>query len=460
MFKKLLSNLPYNPSLIGQVAFYAKRMNQESRIRRTGFVFVLLAMLVQMFAVVSPPQPTLAESSNDIIRGGFKTKDQAVLMCLDSQRDFNKILAYYGLNCTDVKNAVTSQYIRSNAADYHSLGRNPVANPSPRNGKNWLIYKVSIPGSHTNPLYMKDLQYWDSGAYSTYKVLKITKGSRTVYIMYDCGNIVTIGKYSPPAPPPPPPPTVTDKCPNKPGTQTSTTQCDVCPNRTGTQYTLAECDACPNLPGTQNTPNCYPCPEARTDDSATACLEFDKSASNDTEKFADANGTQAKAGDVITYKLSVKNTGLVTVRDFVVEENMNDVLEYARITDLHGGNIDSNGVVSWPAIDITPGQTIDRLITVKVKNPIPQTPASASDPGSFDLMMTNVFYGKSVNIKLPPNIIKITERTVTTLPQTGPGESIAVGFVLITIMGYFFARSRLMATELSIVKDDYTGGGI
>lgn len=459
MFKKLLSNLPYNPSLIGQVAFYAKRMNQESRIRRTGFVFVLLAMLVQMFAVVSPPQPTLAESSNDIIRGGFKTKDQAVLMCLDSRRDLGEILTFYGLDCASVKNATTVK-IRSNADNYLSLGRNPVSNPSPRNGKTWYIKSFSIPGSNTNPLYMKDLQYWDSGPYSEYTVLKMkNKAGVTIYMMYECGNIVTVGlyKYTPPAPPPPTP---TDKCPNKPGTQTSTTQCDVCPNRTGTQYTLAECDACPNLPGTQDKADCYPCPEARTDDTATACLEFDKSASNDTEKFADANGTQAKAGDVITYKLSVKNTGLVTVRDFVVEENMNDVLEYARITDLHGGNIDSNGVVSWPAIDITPGQTIDRLITVKVKNPIPQTPASASDPGSFDLMMTNVFYGKSVNIKLPPNIIKITERTVTTLPQTGPGESIAVGFVLITIMGYFFARSRLMATELSIVKDDYTGGGI
>ncbi len=458
MFKKLLSNLPFNPSLINQVAFYARRMNDEARIRRTGLLFVVLAMLLQVFAVISPPQPTLAESDNDIIRGGFQNVDQAVLHCLNGSLDFYEILTYYGLGCDSVKNSSTV-YIRSNSADYYSLGRTPVSNPSPRNGKNWSIYQVNIPGV-TRTLWMKDLQYWDSGTYSTYKVLKMTnKQGQTMFVMYDCGNIVTIGKYTPPPPPPPPPPTITDVCPGKDGIQTSLDQCDVCPDRTGVQYTLEECDACPNLPGTQNVADCYPCPEARTDASATACLEFDKAASNDTQKFVDANGTKAKAGDVITYTLSVKNIGLTTVQDFVFDENMSDVLEYARITDLHGGNISEDNVVSWPADDIAAGQTMRHMITVKVKDPIPQTPVSASDPGSFDLVMTNVFYGHSVNIELPPNIIKVTERTVKTLPSTGPGTSLAVGFVLVSIMGYFFARSRLMATELAVVKEEFTGGG-
>ena len=68
MFKKLLSNLPFNPSLIGQVSFYAKRMHQETAIRRVGLIFVLLAFFVQFFAVISPPEPSLAASGNDIIQ--------------------------------------------------------------------------------------------------------------------------------------------------------------------------------------------------------------------------------------------------------------------------------------------------------------------------------------------------------------------------------------------------------
>ena len=79
MFKKLISNLPFNPSLIEQVSFYAKRIHKESSVRRTGLFVLGLAMLVQMLAVFSPPQATMDRSNNDIVNGGFVNRDQAVL---------------------------------------------------------------------------------------------------------------------------------------------------------------------------------------------------------------------------------------------------------------------------------------------------------------------------------------------------------------------------------------------
>src|SRR5207245_208046 len=104
--------------------------------------------------------------------------------------------------------------------------------------------------------------------------------------------------------------------------------------------------------------------------------------------------------------------------------------------------------------------TAHSYLTVRVKNPIPQTPRSVANPGSFDLIMTNV-YGKDViNIKLPGSVAKTTEQVVTTLPNTGPGTSIGIGFGLAAVVSYFFARSRLMARELDIVRQEYnTGGG-
>ena len=162
MFKKLLTNLPYNPSLIGQVSFYAKRLHGEERIRRIGLVFVALSFLIQMFAFISTPEPTLAESDNDIIRGGFQTRDQAVLHCLNGAIDFNKILTYYGDNCDDVARASTVT-IRSTSADYHSLGRTqqgatifrPITNRTNQTGE----YAVTIPGVQT--LWMKYLRALD-----------------------------------------------------------------------------------------------------------------------------------------------------------------------------------------------------------------------------------------------------------------------------------------------------------
>jgi hypothetical protein len=446
MFKKLLSNLPFNPSLIGQVAFYSRRMREESSVRRTGLVFLVLAMVLQLFAVTSPPQPTLAGSSNDLLWDGFNTQAEAVGYCQANTQDFATILDYYRVSCGAVA-AAGDTWIKSTdqGGGLDSLGRNPVANPSPRNGNNWDIYQVDV--GLASLLTMKDLQYWDSYGSSSYHVLEVTNADNvTMWIMFDCGNIVTFGRYAPPPPPAPPvipPPPV-----------------DACPLRPGFQNTTEECDACPNIPGNQNTSDeCYPCPEARQDSSDNACLELWKGASNESQHIADANGTKAKAGDVILYKLFVKNKGSITMQDFVVEENLNDVLEYARVTNQHGGNLDSHNIIRWPAEDIAPGQTIEKHITVKVKDPIPQTPSPVSDPGSFDLLMTNVFYGSSVTIKLPQPPVKRIEQA-TKLPDTGPGTSLAIGFGLTAIVGYFFARSKLFATELEIVRDDFASGDV
>src|SRR5580704_3596456 len=75
MFNKLLANLPFNPSLVTQISFYGKRLKQESSVRRLGFGFVALALAIQIFAVVAPPQASVQASSNDIISGGFNGSD-------------------------------------------------------------------------------------------------------------------------------------------------------------------------------------------------------------------------------------------------------------------------------------------------------------------------------------------------------------------------------------------------
>lgn len=446
MFRKLLSNLPFNPSLIGQVSFYAKRVRREESLRRTGLVFVVLAILVQVFAVVSPPEPTLAESNNDMVRGGFTSREQAVNYCRSNTQDFANVLAYYRVSCEALASAATKS-IRStdhnNQLD--SLGRVPQGPRIARTGKQTDEYSVMINGTE---YFMKNLWSWDSGSSSTYKVLEVKNADGvSVMIMFSCGNIVTIGKYTPPPPPPPPKP------PEKPK--------DVCLNIPDIQTNKEECDVCPNVPGEQTNKNeCYPCPEAKTDAATTACLKLSKSASNQTQNIANANGTLALAGDTIVYTLTVKNDGTQAVKGFVVEENMSDALEYADVVDMDGGTKDDKNVISWPKQDIGAGATITKKITVKIKNPIPQTPASSSDPGSFDLVMNNVYYGTAVNIKLPPGVTKSAELVTQSLPSTGPGTTLVLGFVLVTVVSYFFARSRLMAEELDIVRSDFgsTGG--
>jgi len=393
MFKKLLSNLPFNPSLIGQVSFYAKRLHQEERLRQLGFVCVVLAMFVQMFAVISPPEPTLARSGNDIIDGGFTKQSTAVEHCQKNSQQLKTILAHFDISCANVASG-SVKTIRSTDHDRKllSLGRLPYGKTGER--------AVKI-GNDT--YYQRYLWSWDSGPYSSYKVISGSneKGLR-FYVLFNCGNVTVIER--PPVTPP-----KTPKPPTPP----------------------------PTAPK----------------------LELKKLARNSTQNVDNANGTTANPGDKIIYTLQVKNSGNGKAEKFVVEENMNDVLEYADIVDLHGGTKDKANIVRWPKVDIPAGSTLTKKITIKVKSPLPSTPTPVSNPGSFDLLMTNV-YGNAINIKLPGSVVKITEQVVAQqLPNTGPGTSRAIAVGVTVFASYFFARTHLLAKEVAIVREEYTVSG-
>jgi uncharacterized repeat protein (TIGR01451 family) len=220
--------------------------------------------------------------------------------------------------------------------------------------------------------------------------------------------------------------------------------------------TVTPCQYNTSLPA--SSPDCKPCDKSISSADSLACVVVHKAASNETQKLPDANNKQAHAGDIIVYTLSAQNTGKSTVKGFVFQESISDVLDYADITDYHGSTKDSNNLLSWPAQDIKAGETVTHLVTVKVKDVIPQTPTSTSDGGHFDLTMTNV-YGNTINIPLPGSVTKTVEVVAAQLPNTGPGTSLLIGATLVIVASYFYSRSRLLATEGSIAVQENTSGG-
>lgn len=640
MFNKLLSNLPFNPSLIDQVSFYSKRLRKESGIRRVGLIFVAMTMLIQIFAIVSPTEASNQCSSNDVIRCGFKTRAEAVQRCNENAAGFRTIIEYYGMSCTSIANAGTRTISTNEQGDsLFSMGRNPYQ----KRGE----YPVAIPGAGT--LFLRNLSSW--GVFNT-KVLDMkTPDGQPFMVMYDCGNIVIRGGYNPPAKQEPPSklklakinkPTGTVKpgdiidytlvFANQGGTSVFFSVNDQLPdqleyvssdyggwlterngntfkwyNNTPPYYTFGNTDAfgtpgfiklrakvksnvrsgttvcnkawltdlnqttkkpqnwsetsvcntvvvnCPSGTLPTSDGKCEPIkvPDAAcnylkplkqlsrtkysfetkastvngatiksytynfgdgspllvkqststtdTVDShdfkkegtykisvvvgtsvankpALTCtteievkpedkvpsplLSIEKKAKNITQNIGDANGTTANVGDVIEYTLITNNYGEGESKNTILKpEQLSDVLEYADIdlSSLDGGVFENDTqVIAWnKPVNIKPGESVTKTFKVKVKDPIPQTLRPNNQPGgSFDMILTNV-YGNTIEIKLPSTPLKTTETVTTSLPNTGPGEALIMGAGLTTIVGYFFARSRLMAKELDIVRNEY-----
>jgi uncharacterized repeat protein (TIGR01451 family) len=211
MFRRLLSNLPFNPSLIDQVSFYAKRLHDEAVLRRIGFFFVLLAMFVQMFAIIAPPTDSFAASyTNDIISGGPKLKSQIISNMKDASKDVSSIYAYFGVGldevnklCNGLPDCAPTTTIQTYAKNnYWSIGRHDVREYRNNQYAN-QDFELHIAGAQT-PIHARPLHAWDTYAYSSYKAWHGTnKEGREFWIMADCGNIVTVDTYTPPAPPTP-----------------------------------------------------------------------------------------------------------------------------------------------------------------------------------------------------------------------------------------------------------------
>lgn len=200
MFRKLITNLPFNPSLLGQVAYYTKRMHQEESIRRMGFGFMALAMLIQVYAVAAPPQKSLASTSSDYIINNLRTKTD-LLNAWDGKTadaDVAQIFGRFGLTRKDIESLpqLPNATIRSTSADYWTIGRTSLSAVG-KSGQIKQEYKDSeVPVKYGNgTVYLRNLKAWDiANPYNDYNAFEGVKNGQKYWILVDCGNFTRVGK--------------------------------------------------------------------------------------------------------------------------------------------------------------------------------------------------------------------------------------------------------------------------
>jgi len=181
-----------------------------------------------------------------------------------------------------------------------------------------------------------------------------------------------------------------------------------------------------------------------------------KSAINNTQGDIDATTTIANGGDAITYVISIVNNGYID--EISVEDVLDDVLEYADLTDDGGGIFDKNTkVLSWKSIPLKLGESTTRKFTVTVKNPVPAMAQGQNNASSYDCVMTNTV-GDTVSIQINCPTSKIIERIVERLPDIGVGENIIFGGTITVIVVFFYVRSRQLSKEIRLIRKEFNAG--
>lgn len=184
-----------------------------------------------------------------------------------------------------------------------------------------------------------------------------------------------------------------------------------------------------------------------------------KSALNLTQSNQDATIITARANDQIRYTLTATNVGSVDATAEFNEE-LSDVLEYATIIDTGGGTYDKGSkTLAWPSVNLEPGKSQSRLFTVQLANTIPAGARGTSDRSSYDCTLINT-YGNNTSVDVSCPAAKIIEQAASELPHTGATENVIFGGLLISIVVYFYARSRQMGKEIRLVRRDLNTGTI
>jgi hypothetical protein len=222
------------------------------------------------------------------------------------------------------------------------------------------------------------------------------------------------------------------------------------------------CQYNPTLP--PSSPDCQPCennPDVWIKDEKCAAVIIDtKTATNMTQGNVSASTVTARAGDKLSYTITVQNKGLVG-QSVTMQEDLSDVLEYATLVDQGGGELNAQDkTLTWPAVTLAAGQKQSRTLAVEVMSDIPSTNTGTGIPTSYDCKMANTF-GNTITVGVDcPTQKVVVEQVTKELPHTGPTENMIFAGALLAVVIYFYARSRQLGTEVRLIRRNLNTGTI
>jgi hypothetical protein len=386
MFRKLVSNLPYSPALITEVGFYAKRLKGEDVTRRVTVLFVVLALVMQSLALLSPAESANASSEQDIIRGGVSDLNDFLIRYDHNEDDIKDIYSTVGVSRAEIAAAHPGTIKSGN--DTYMMSR--YGQLSASQGEITMTYQRSTGGTAIR--YFSPL----SDVASQYQTFKGWIGKSAALgwfaIIQSNGSLATHG-------------IPTSFSSTGPGATSAT------------KLVAGE-----NL--TQNKP---------------------------------AEKTTVEPSDKLSYTLSLSNNRSTSVTgEFTTR--VADLLDYTSIVDTGGGTYDqTSNTISWPSVELAPGEKQERTFVVQVLAELPSTSVGQSNPESYDCKLS-ISFGNKLNAPVDCPAIKTVEAAFYQMPNIDiTGNLIFISLLLIIVV-FFALRTRQLKKEIRIVRHNFNTG--
>jgi hypothetical protein len=399
MYKKLLRNLPFNPSLIGELSLYGQSLRREKRIRGIGLAALVLALIIQVMAAALYPLASQTISRNDVFPGGIASPDEAARLCRENTYDLEIILSELGANCDQLDGASVSHQLQP-PDTLMAVGRLPYADPDE------LALPIGDTTYFARPTSAKTLG-------EEYLVIPPSQSSgNPLYLSLATGAVAW-------------------------------------PMDSSSQTTLAA------VLGTVDR-NCQ---DASDTVAAASCLLYSQSTELLDYNTTTKEPTSVRSGDVIRFTFSANNPTPATVVGYKASASLGDALDYADIIDAHGGAIDQFGAVQWPAQHIGAGKRLDQNVSVRIKESLPKSPPPTTSPNSFDRIMTAVYGNSSSSIYVASSGLDNAIAATHALPHGSILYGIGSTVICILIAGFLYVRSALYCKEIDIIRHDFGHAG-
>jgi len=399
MFRKIVTELAYSPALAGSLGSYIKQLRNERSKRQIGLIFVFLAVVIQLFAGLFPPESANAGNPSILIDGGVQSVDEYLDYYDQNAKNIRDMLSSLGINRADIAASKQAALPTSDTVSFWSMQND--------RSENSTAYSFQMPSGKMGIAFHQPLN--PSVGPPEVFVGTASQSGDWFAITKKGGNLIT-GTSD------------TSGCPAWFSTsieQSSTTLLNVA-------------GVCP--------------PTLQPSLSVRAIMHSSSSAPS-----------IANTSDRIAYTLSITNNSSATA-SVSPAINLEDVLEYARILDNGGGEYDyDTRMLKWPAVALSSQEKTERSFIIQLLPTIPSTARGEFIEASYDCRLQASF-GNTIIIPVNCPPVKYVEQLTRTLIDTPKWVSLLCAACLLAISSFLYARSRELLTELYIIRHNHLGG--